>query len=356
MNIDTMNRNTMNIESVNELTAVATPWLDPIFKQLIETYQMGRFAHGLLFTGSVGIGKFKLAGNIAKYLLCSNKQVFTNKLAYQGACNTCHSCALFNAGNHLDLHLIENEGSKSIGVEQVRSLIATLNERPHLGDNKVVIIHNANQLTMAAANALLKTLEEPQGNSYLILLTHAQHQLMPTMLSRVQHTHLHTPGDADLIAWLSDLGFTVADKGLLRLFENSPLMLLEYLQGIQTSSQQDERKNCVEGLFSLLNNPQTLFTFSQFLAELPEARLSLLFYLLHDLHKLKLSAQAIHADAVYQFAYPQLQAWQLQISLKGLRYLSNEVLQTKNLLVEHSGLKKELLINALLIKIKNEFS
>jgi DNA polymerase-3 subunit delta' len=340
----------MSIRIVNELTTVPTPWLDPIFEQLLETYQMGRFAHGLLFTGSVGIGKFKLAENIAKYLLCTNKQVD------QGACNQCHSCTLFDAGNHLDLHLIQNEDGKSIGIEHVRSLIATLNERPHLGDNKVVIINNANLLTIPAANALLKTLEEPQGNSYLILLTHAQHQLMPTMLSRVQHTHLHTPDDSDLISWLSDLGFAVTDKGLLRLFENSPLMILEYLQGIQASSQEDERKNCVEGLFLLLNSPQTLFTFGQFLAERPEARLSLLFYLLHDLHKLKLSTQSIHADAVYQFAYPQLQTWRQQISLKSLRYLSNEILQTKKLLVEHSGLKKELLINALLIKIKNEFS
>jgi DNA polymerase-3 subunit delta' len=304
----------------------------------------------------VGIGKFKLANHIAKYLLCTNKQVCTNKQGDQGACNQCHSCALFNAGNHLDLHLIQNEGSKLIGIEHVRSLITVLNERPHLGENKVVIINNANLLTTAAANALLKTLEEPQGNSYLILLTPAQHQLMPTMLSRVQHNHLHTPSDSDLITWLSGLGFAVADKGLLRLFANSPLMLLKHLQSIQDSTQQDERKNCVEGLFALLNNPQTLFTFGQFLAELPEARLSLLFYLFHDLHKLKLSSQVIATDAVYEFASPQLQAWQQQISLQGLRDLSNEVLTTKTLLTEHSGLKKELLVNALLIKIKNEFN
>ncbi|MEH6452341.1 MAG: DNA polymerase III subunit [Psychromonas sp.] len=335
---------------MNKLEAVPTPWLNPVIEQLIETYQSGRFAHGLLFTGCVGIGKFKLAEQIAKYLLCSNKQL------NHGACDHCHSCSLFNAGNHLDLHLIQNEGSKSIGIEHVRSLINVLNERPNLGENKVVIINNANLLTTAAANALLKTLEEPQGNSYLILLTPAHHQLMPTMLSRVQHRHLHAPNDSELLAWLSDLGFSLADKGMLRLFENSPLMLLEHLQSIQGSSQEDERKHCVEGLFSLLNNPQTLFNFGQFLAEKAAARLSLLFYLLHDLHKLKLSGQVVATDAVYQFASPQLQAWQQQISLKGLRDLSNEVLKTQTLLMEHSGLKKELLINALLIKIKNEFN
>ncbi len=338
----------MSLDATNQFESVSTPWLTPVFAQLLETYQAGRLAHGVLFTGSAGIGKFKLAKNIAQYLLCSSKQA-------DGACRQCHSCKLFLAHNHLDFHLLENETDKSIGIEQVRSLIATLNERPHLGDNKVVIIKNAQLLTIPAANALLKTLEEPQGNSYLILLARTHHQLMPTLLSRVQQTHLHTPEDSQLLAWLAELGFFVEDKGLLRLFQNSPLALLNHLQSVQQASAIDERRNCVEGLFSVLNQPETLFTFSQFLAESAEQRLQLLFHLLHDLHKLKLSESVMNKDAVYSFALPQLQIWQSQITLKSLRYLSSELLQTRKLLVDHSGLKKELLINALLIKIKNEF-
>ncbi|MFT6927197.1 MAG: DNA polymerase-3 subunit delta' [Psychromonas sp.] len=337
----------------NSSEAAVTPWLTPVFKQLINTFQAGRFAHGLLFTGCAGIGKFELAKQLAKYLLCSNKQA--------KACGQCHSCQLFEAQNHLDFHLLQNEANKSIGIEQVRSLISKLNERPHLGDNKVVIINDANLLTTAAANALLKTLEEPQGNSYLILLTRSHHQLMPTLLSRVQHTHLHTPEDAQLCSWLALQGFNIEDKGLLRLYQNSPLALLSHLQNALAETQGDERRNCVEGLFYLLSNPQTLFSFSVFLAEQAEQRLLLVFYLLHDLHKLKLAEcivgreTELENDAVYGFAYPQLQIWKDQISLKSLRFLCAELLQTRHLLVEHSALKKELLINALLIKIKNEF-
>ncbi|WP_372880627.1 DNA polymerase III subunit delta' [Psychromonas sp.] len=333
--------------------ALTTPWLAPLLKQLTATYQRGRFAHGLLFTGCAGVGKFTLARHLAKYLLCTNKQ--------SEACNQCHSCSLFAAQNHLDFHLLQNEENKAIGIEHVRNLIATLNERPHLGANKVVIIKNANLLTVPAANALLKTLEEPQGNSYLILLSRTHHQLMPTLLSRIQHTHLHTPADSDLLPWLALQGFEVQDKGLLRLFQNSPFALLTHLQSVQDSNGQDERRNCVEGLFYLLNNPETLFTFSQFLAEQTAPRLLLLFHLVHDLHKLKLAdcltgnADQLASDAVYAFAYPQLQIWKNQVSLKGLRYLSAELLQTRQLLIEHSALKKELLINALLIKIKNQF-
>lgn len=338
----------MEIEAIHSFASVSTPWLAPAFAQLLATYQRGRFAHGVLFTGSAGIGKFKQAQHLAQYLLCTNKQA-------HGPCLQCHSCQLFLAHNHLDFHLLQNEENRSIGIEQVRSLIATLNERPHLGENKVVIIKNAQTLTTAAANALLKTLEEPQGNSYLILLARTHHELMPTLLSRVQHTHLHTPDDAQLLAWLAELGFTVADRGLLRLFQNSPLALLNHLQNVQQSGAIDERRTCVEGLFSLLNQPETLFDFSRFLAESAESRLQLLFHLLHDLHKLKLSETLINSAAIYTFALPQLQIWQTQISLQSLRSLCAELLHTRTLLIDHSGLKKDLLINALLIKIKNEF-
>ena len=338
----------MSVDLSNQFADVSTPWLTPIFEHLLKTYQAGRFAHGVLFTGSAGIGKFKQAQNIAQYLLCSNKQA-------HGACQQCHACKLFLAHNHLDFHLLQNEPNKSIGIEQVRGLIGLINERPNLGDNKVVIIKNVQQLTISAANALLKTLEEPQGNSYIILLARTHHQLMPTLLSRVQHTHLHTPEDEQLLAWLAELGFVVEDKGLLRLFQNSPLALLNHLQSERQEHTQDERIICVEGLFALLNQPETMFDFSRFLAESVELRLQLLFYMLHDLHKLKLSPGSVANDAVYGFALPQLQIWQTQISLQGLRYLCCELLHTRTLLLENTALKKELLINALLIKIKNEF-
>jgi len=330
------------------VTVVSTPWLTPVFKHLLNNDQAGRLAHGLLFTGSAGLGKFRLATKISKYLLCTNKQV-------SGSCGECHSCNLFDAQNHLDFHLLQSEDNKAIGIEQVRSLIDALNERPHLGDNKVVVIKDVQLLTTAAANALLKTLEEPQGNSYIILLARTHHQLMPTLYSRVQHTHIHTPSDDELLQWLAKQQISVSDKGVLRQFQNCPLVLLNYLYALQSGDASDERRDCVEGLFSLLNRPEMLLDFSQFLAQNVESRLQLLFFMLHELHKIKLSVQPLNDDAVYHFALPQLQIWSEQISLKSLRYLCSEILKVRTQLVEHSGLKKELLISALLIKIKNEF-
>lgn len=328
--------------------SVPTPWLTPIFSHLVKNNQAGRFAHGLLFTGSAGLGKFKLATRTAKYLLCTNKQV-------SDACEQCHSCQLFDAQNHLDFHLLQSESNKAIGIEQVRSLIDTLNERPHLGDNKVVIIKDAQLLTTPAANALLKTLEEPQGNSYIILLARTHHQLMPTLYSRVQHTHIHTPNDEILLNWLAQQQVTITDKGVLRQFQNCPLILLNYLNAMQNGDATDERRDCVEGLFSLLNRAEMLLDFSQFLAKNVESRLQLLFFMFHELHKIKLTRQPLGDDAIYGFAQPQLQIWSDLVSLKSLRYLCDEILKVRAQLIEHTGLKKELLISALLIKVKNEF-
>ena len=330
------------------VTDVTTPWLTPTFERLVQSYQNNRFAHGLLFTGSAGLGKFKLACNIAKYLLCSNN-------TSSDACGQCHACHLFEANNHLDFHLLQSEANKAIGIEQVRALIDTLNERPHLGENKVVVIKDAQLLSTAAANALLKTLEEPQGNSYLILLSRTHHQLMPTLFSRVQHSHIHSPNDEALVDWLRIQGVSVSDKGVLRQFQNCPLILLNHLNALHAGEAEDERRNCVEGLFALLNQHESLFAFSLFLSKDVESRLMLLFFMLHEVHKIKLTGEVLKEDAIYAFALPQLQIWSEQVTLKGLRTIIEELLQTRALLIEHSGLKKELLISALLIKIKNRF-
>ena len=328
--------------------AVSTPWLSPIFDELLKTYQQGRLAHGLLFTGSVGLGKFKLASQLSAYLLCSNKQPL-------GACGHCHSCQLFSAGNHLDFYILKSEDNKAIGIDAVRALINMLNERPHLGDNKVVLIKDTPLLSKAAANALLKTLEEPQGNSYLILLADTHHQLMPTLLSRVLHQHIHTPDDTTLLAWLDEQNVQVSDLGVLRQYQNCPLVLLNYLQSLQAGLAVDERRDCVERLFKMLSDASSLFDFSVFLSQQPAFRLQLLFFMLHEIQKLKLNPEGCYEDAIYAFARPQLDIWSRQISLSSLRALCSKLLKTRCLLRDHKALKKELLINALLIEIKNKF-
>lgn len=148
---------------------------------------------------------------------------------------------------------------------------------------------------------------------------------------------------------------SVSDKGVLRQFQNCPLVLLNHLNALKVQETSDERRDCVEGLFSLLNQPESLFEFSQFIAKDVESRLQLLFFMMHEIHKVKLTGLPLSDDAIYAFAFPQLKIWSAQISLTVLREINTELLHTRQLLIEHPGLKKELLISALLIKIKNKF-
>ena len=327
------------------LKSVQTPWLSPLHAQLVKAYKESRLGHGLLFTGSDGVGKFKLAQQVAKYLLCENNQQDDD------SCGVCHACNLVKAQTHVDLHLLQREeGKQSISIDQIRELSKRLHESAHLGPNKVVIIKDVQFLTIQAVNALLKTLEEPQPNTYLILLAGTHQTLLPTLLSRVQHSHIHTPDRDTLLNWLHRQQLSVSDEGVLPLFKNSPLALLNYLQ----SDKKDARTRCVEGLFSLQNKPESIFEFSQFLATSVEHNLQALFFLLHDLHKLKLAKKS-QLGFIYNFALPQLEIWESQISLKSLRALSTEILKIKSMLLNHSALKKELLITSLLINIKNEF-
>lgn len=328
------------------LKSVPTPWLTPLFSLLTKSYKETRLGHGLLLTGSDGVGKFKFAQQVAKYLLCENR------LQLNESCGHCHACNLVKANTHVDLHLLKKEeGKQSISIDQIRELTHRLNSKPQLGESKVVIIKDVQFLTIQAANALLKTLEEPQANTFILLLASTHHDLLPTLLSRVQHTHIHTPDQATLLNWLNDQGLQVADSGLLPFFKNSPLALLNHLQ----DASPDARKQCVEGLFSMLQKAETLFDFSRFLAESVDKNLQALFFLLHDLHKLKINDGDGQYAVSYNFALPQLIMWQKQVSLKAFRKLSEDTLKTRKLLMNHSALKKELLINALLIDIKNEF-
>jgi len=135
-----------------------------------------RIAHAYLFSGPDGIGKRLVALAFARALLCTNGQ----------GCGSCSACRKVDHNNHPDVHLLETEGA-SIKIEQIRGLQKELSLRPLEGQYKICLIDGAEKMTLGAANALLKTLEEPQANTLLVLLTDQPEQLITTIRSRCQH-------------------------------------------------------------------------------------------------------------------------------------------------------------------------
>jgi len=142
--------------------------------------RQNRFPHGLIFSGPDGIGKRTCASMLAKALNC----VQSEPGDFCGVCDQCHK---IDAGTHPDVSVIgiEEEASE-IKIEQIREAIRLLGFQPLEGRNKVFIIDPADLLNASSANAMLKALEEPPENSYLILVTRKLQAILPTVRSRCQ--------------------------------------------------------------------------------------------------------------------------------------------------------------------------
>ncbi|MBA4391434.1 MAG: DNA polymerase III subunit delta' [Syntrophus sp. (in: bacteria)] len=128
--------------------------------------------HAFLFYGQEGIGKKLIAKEFIKYLFCETAS----------ACGECRPCKKIQGGNHPDLITIE--GEDSIGIDQSRMLSKEIYEYPYESEKRAIILDRAERLTHEAANALLKTLEEPPPFNHFFLITSAEQEVPLTIRSR----------------------------------------------------------------------------------------------------------------------------------------------------------------------------
>ncbi|MDF7671343.1 DNA polymerase III subunit delta' [Orbaceae bacterium ESL0721] len=221
------------------------PWLIANYKQLVLPLIQGRAHHALLLHYIQGSGEDMLIKRFIKRLLCQ-------QVDGQDPCEICHSCQLFDADNHPDYHLISRDKNKqSIAIDQIRSLIASIYEKSQQGGNKVIWIKQASLMTEAAANALLKTVEEPPENTYFILSDDHNCRLLPTIHSRCSSAFLSIPLLDESIAWLKEREPQYSENELataLLLNENAPLAALQLL----AVDRWQQRKQFCEALLELI--------------------------------------------------------------------------------------------------------
>ncbi|CAL1239630.1 DNA polymerase III subunit delta' [Candidatus Methylocalor cossyra] len=192
------------------------PWLAESWGTLDAFLTADRLPQALLIRGAVGVGKTELAERFAQKLLCRRPGRF--------ACGTCGGCRLFVAGNHPDFIPIRpTEPGRAIGVDSIRQLIADLALKPQYGDRRVVVIDPAQQLNGHAANALLKTLEEPAEGTVLVLLADTSAALAPTVVSRCQRLSIPTPDRSLVGRWLEQRHPGCTGAALLAAAQGSPL-------------------------------------------------------------------------------------------------------------------------------------
>lgn len=152
--------------------------------QLLLTKQLlgKKLPHALIIHGVTGSGKQELATWLVRSLLCANLELRSqNETAIP--CGKCKECMLFLSGAYPDTKYIASEG-KTIGVDLIRDIGKFVEKTPQIGNTKSIIIDEAESMTVSSANALLKTLEEPTDNTYIILITDDYERLLPTIISR----------------------------------------------------------------------------------------------------------------------------------------------------------------------------
>ena len=215
---------------VNSEGQLSLPWL----AQTLQTTLATQRSHALLVQGPRGVGQFELAIALAQGWLCEAADASKPR-----PCGLCAACKLVQAHSHPDMLVLlpealreplgwagggadeEGEGtsgssssdksgkrkpSKDIRIDEVRLAITFAQTTSARGRGKVVVLHPVERMNMASANALLKTLEEPAGNSRLVLSTSAPEMLLPTIRSRCQIVPLGLPDVAAAAQWLHGQG------------------------------------------------------------------------------------------------------------------------------------------------------
>ena len=180
----------------------------PVVGSLRRALAQGRLAHAYLFWGEPGIGKRFTAVHLAMAVNCPH--------GTDDGCGTCPSCGKVRRGSHPDVRVLEPDEKDTIKVEAVREACEFLSLRPMEGRRKVVILDGAECMTASASNALLKTLEEPPGESLLILVASQQNALLPTVVSRCQGMRFAPMPSGALAQWLQRTrGLSPEDAALL---------------------------------------------------------------------------------------------------------------------------------------------
>lgn len=314
------------------------PWQLPEWQQLVQQHTARKLPHAMMFAGPRGIGKRHLADALAQLLLCDAPIEGT-------ACGKCRGCELNKAHTHPDLVWLEpEEAGKAIKVDQVRELTESLSKTAQQGGYKVVIIEPAEAMNGNAANALLKSLEEPAANTLLLLIAHSPSAVLPTIRSRCQLRKFPMPRSEQVIRWLSPLlvGSNATPESLLAAARGSPLTALALLQGDAL----EQREQTLQ-LFTRLSLGQVsaIEVAAQWHGGDVQGLVEWLLSLLHSIARWKAGAD----DAQMQHTPVELRERLNHLNLPLLHRYVEKLMLSKRQLLSGANPNKQLLLEELLL-------
>lgn len=224
------------------------PWLGQTWRSLAAALAAQRLHHGLLVSAAEGLGKRALVDALAAAALCERRN--TDGFA----CGGCRACGLVAAGSHPDLVRVglelrdDGKQRSEITVDQVRALALRLAMSSQFGGLQLALVDPADRLNVNAANALLKTLEEPASSTVIVLVADEPARLPATIRSRCQRIDLRAPTQEEAIGWLRanavDEG---AARAALQASLGNPGRALEWSAGDML----EVRRGCLDDLLAL---------------------------------------------------------------------------------------------------------
>lgn len=200
------------------------PWHKEAWQTIISYDE--RLPHALMLSGKRGLGKEAFAHFLASHLLCLAP-------TRHGACTRCRSCHLVAAATHPDKYVLTPQAGNQLVIGQIHSVRQFLQRTAHFDcGRKVAIILQAAAMNLSAANALLKILEEPPANKFILLVSHIPNLMLPTIRSRCNDIFFNSPSQDQVKRWLADKNAKRDyDDLLYELSEGAPLRIEELLSG-----------------------------------------------------------------------------------------------------------------------------
>ncbi len=298
-----------------------------------------RLAHAYLFVGPTHIGKGATALAVAKFLNCEDRRD-----ASPYCCNRCPACLNIHSGNHPDVHILIGRPDQSIKIDEIRQLLSRIRLQPFMAEKKVCIIKEAEHLTVEAANALLKTLEEPSPGSLLILTTAIPERIPETIRSRCRRMSFVPLSQRELAARL--IQYYDKDK-------RQAHFLAYFAEGCPGKARAlrksgiDKTKDEIIGRFILGGERESLI--KEVLSDKIKTKefLDILLSWVRDCLLIKSGVEEIrliHADHIRE-----IQVFQQRFSFKELVNLYEEIVQTCRLCVENLNVKIPLMLIAQMI-------
>src|SRR5579871_3450024 len=175
---------------------------DHVTRTLLNALTQNRIAHGYIFSGHRGIGKTTIARILAQALNCRT-EIDSAQRPTPEPCGICDSCVEIRQGNAVDV--IEIDAATNRGIDEIRELRDAARYAPARDRYKIYILDEAHQITEAAFNALLKTLEEPPSHVIFMMATTEPENIPQTIRSRCQHFSFHAVRFEEIVGQLRDL-------------------------------------------------------------------------------------------------------------------------------------------------------